>query len=220
MGSRTMNRAASLSLVIIVANLVGGERPVAAADFALRDGDTVVFLGDSITAARTYTKIIENYTLLRFPERRIRYFNAGIGGDTAAGALARLERDVFSCNPTVLTVCFGLNDIGWGLRADDEHKARYIESLKQIIAACRERKIRVFICSSPVTAEDPDKSEKGFLQAMCDEAFAMARQERRGNNRRPAAHARCSAARLRREQGHLRSGEAHPAPRCRRSPPE
>ena len=39
----------------------------ARAEFALGDGDTVVFLGDSITAARTYGKIIENYTLLRFP---------------------------------------------------------------------------------------------------------------------------------------------------------
>jgi hypothetical protein len=43
--------------------------PPPAADFALRDGDTVVFLGDSITAARTYGKIIEDYTLRRFPDR-------------------------------------------------------------------------------------------------------------------------------------------------------
>ncbi len=32
------------------------------AEFAIRDGDTVAFLGDSITTARTYGKIIENYT--------------------------------------------------------------------------------------------------------------------------------------------------------------
>lgn len=146
-------------------------------DFALKDGDTVVFLGDSITAARTYTKIVENYTLLRFPQRRIRFCNAGIGGDTAAGALKRLERDVFSRRATVLTVCFGLNDIGWGVYADDEHKTRYLESLRMIIDECRKRDVRVFICSSPVTAEAPDKSETGFLQKMCDEAFVMAKQQ-------------------------------------------
>ena len=28
-----------------------------------------IFLGDSITAARTYGKIVESYTLLRFPAR-------------------------------------------------------------------------------------------------------------------------------------------------------
>ncbi|QDU27171.1 GDSL-like Lipase/Acylhydrolase [Anatilimnocola aggregata] len=152
----------------------------AAEDFSLRDGDTVVFLGDSITAARTYTKIIENYTLLRFPQRRIRFYNAGIGGDTAAGSLARLERDVFSRRPTVLTVCFGLNDIGWGLKADDEHKALYVNSLRTIIDKCQERKIRVFICSGPITAEDPDKGEAGYLQKMCDEAFVMAKAKGAG----------------------------------------
>lgn len=40
--------------------------PPAAADFAVQDGDVVVFLGDSITAAREYGKIIEQYTLLRY----------------------------------------------------------------------------------------------------------------------------------------------------------
>src|SRR5262249_1067484 len=79
-----------------------------ARDFALKDGDTVVFLGDSITAARAYGKIIENYTLLRYPDRKVRFINAGVGGDTAAGGLARLERDVFAHKPTVLTVAYGV----------------------------------------------------------------------------------------------------------------
>jgi lysophospholipase L1-like esterase len=164
----------ALALIGLLGIALGAEATVAG-DYQLRDSDRVVFLGDSITAARTYTKIVENYTLLRFPQRRLAYFNAGIGGDTAAGALARLNRDVFSRGATVLFVCFGLNDIGWGLHADDEHKERYLSSLRKIIDECRERNIRVFICSSPVTAEDPDKSEAGYLQAMCDEAFTMAK---------------------------------------------
>src|SRR4249920_1635971 len=78
------------------------------AEYALRDGDTVVFLGDSITAARTYGKIVENYTLLRFPDRKVRFFNAGWGGDTAARGLKRLDRDVFKRGATVLTVAYGV----------------------------------------------------------------------------------------------------------------
>lgn len=70
-----------------------------AEDFALQDDDTVVFLGDSITAAQSYGKTIENYTLLRYPSRRVRFINAGQGGDTAAGGLARLEKDVFERGP-------------------------------------------------------------------------------------------------------------------------
>ncbi|MFO0905228.1 MAG: SGNH/GDSL hydrolase family protein [Pirellulales bacterium] len=155
---------------MVLAAVLAGAGP----EFALRDGDRVVFLGDSITAARTYTKIVEDFTLLRYPDRKIRFFNAGIGGDTAAGALKRLDRDVFSRQPTVVTVCFGLNDIGWGLKADDAHKRLYLDSLRELARQCRERNVRLFLCSSPITNEAPDKAEVGFLQKMGDEAFAMA----------------------------------------------
>jgi lysophospholipase L1-like esterase len=150
------------------------DRP-ALADFALRDGDTVVFLGDSITAARTYGKIIENYTLLRFPGLRVRFHNAGWGGDTAAGGLKRLERDVFAHKASVLIVAYGVNDIGWGARADEAHKKLYLESIRGIVEQSKRNGVRVFICSAAITAEDPDRSEHGFLQAMCDEGLTIAR---------------------------------------------
>jgi lysophospholipase L1-like esterase len=159
--------------LVVCAALAAANPP---ADFALRDGDTVVFLGDSITAARTYGKLIEDYTLLRFPGRKVRFVNAGWGGDTAAGGLARLERDVFAHNPTVLTVAYGVNDIGWGMRADADHKKQYLDGVRGIVEACRKRDVRVYICSAAVTAEDPDKSEKGFLKTMCDEGMALSRE--------------------------------------------
>jgi lysophospholipase L1-like esterase len=149
---------------------------VAADDFALKDGDTVVFLGDSITAAQTYGKIVENYTLLRFPDRKVRFVNAGRGGDTAAGGLARLDNDVFERGATVLTVAYGVNDIGWGLKADDEHKQKYLDSIREIVRRCREKNVRIFICSAAITAADPDKAEHDFLQTMCDEGLAAAKE--------------------------------------------
>src|SRR5262245_26457594 len=91
-----------ISRVVAVLVLLGAVRPLAArGEFALRDGDTVVFLGDSITAARTYGKIVERYTLLRYPDRKVHFINAGWGGDTAAGGLGRLDRDVFARGATV-----------------------------------------------------------------------------------------------------------------------
>lgn len=146
-----------------------------AADFALKDGDTLVFLGDSITAARGYTKIVEHYTLMRFPERRVRFFNAGKGGDTASGAVARLDRDVFGKGATVVTVAFGVNDIGWGMKANAESRQRYLDGVRTIVERCRARRIRVFICSPAITAEAPEKAEVGFLQKMTDDGMALAR---------------------------------------------
>jgi hypothetical protein len=81
---------------LLFALLLGVTTWIARADFALHDGDTLAFLGDSITAARGYTKVVEHYTLMRFPDRKVRFVNAGQGGDTAFGSLERLERDVFS----------------------------------------------------------------------------------------------------------------------------
>src|SRR3954465_2679095 len=128
--------------------------PIARANFAIHDGDTVVFLGDSITAARAYGKIIETYTLLRFPDRKVHFVNVGQGGDTAAGGLNRLDRDVFANKATVLTVASGVNDIGWGTKADAEHKQLYLDSVRGIVEACNKRGVRVYVCSAAVTAED------------------------------------------------------------------
>ena len=55
-----------------------------------RDGDTVVFFGDSITHGGLYHKYIVDFYRTRFPERKIRFVNSGIGGDTAAGAMKRV----------------------------------------------------------------------------------------------------------------------------------
>src|SRR4051812_38716701 len=145
------------------------------AEFALRNGDTLVFLGDSITAGRGYTKLVENYTLLRFPGRKVRFINAGQGGDTASAAVQRLERDVFSKGATVMTAAFGVNDIGWGMKADADHKKLYLDGIREIVEACRRHKVRAVICSPAITAEDPDRAEQGFLQKMTDEGMALAK---------------------------------------------
>lgn len=86
-----------------------------AADFALRDGDTVVFYGDSITDQRMYTVVAETFTLTRFPGRKIRFVHSGWGGDRVTGGGGgpieeRLKRDVDPYKPTVMTVMLGMND--------------------------------------------------------------------------------------------------------------
>lgn len=148
---------------------------MARADFALKDGDTVAFLGDSITGARGYTKLVEHYTLMRYPDRKVRFVNAGEGGDTACGSLSRLQQDVFDRGATVVTVAFGINDIGWGTKANDETKAKYLEGIRTIIERCRANRVRPIICSAAITEGDPDAGETGFLQKMNDEAIAMAK---------------------------------------------
>jgi len=87
----------------------------AAQDFALRDGDRVVFYGDSITDQRMYTVAVETFAVTRFPGRKITFTHSGWGGDRVSGGGGgsideRLKRDVFPYQPTHVTVMLGMND--------------------------------------------------------------------------------------------------------------
>ncbi len=90
--------------------------PVFAQDnFYLKEGDRVVFYGDSITDQRLYTTFTETYVVTRFPERRIDFIHSGWGGDRVSGGgggpvEVRLNRDVIIYRPTVITVMLGMND--------------------------------------------------------------------------------------------------------------
>ena len=76
----------------------------------LKDGDTLVFLGDSITHQCLYTQYVEDFFYTRFPQLRIRFHNAGVSGDRAADALARFDADVAWYKPRYVTILLGMND--------------------------------------------------------------------------------------------------------------
>jgi len=88
-----------------------------------KNGDRVVFVGNSITCGGHYHSYIWLYYMTRFPEMRIDVFNEGIGGDIAEMIYARLDK-VFEHNPTVLTLTFGMNDTGYMNFMDEQGKER------------------------------------------------------------------------------------------------
>ncbi|AYL94408.1 SGNH/GDSL hydrolase family protein [Mucilaginibacter celer] len=99
-----------------------------------KQGDRVVFTGNSITDGGHYHSYIWLYYITRFPNRRITVYNAGIGGDVSGQILERLDGDVFAHQPTVVTLTFGMNDTGYqnlkGAKADSTYAAKIAESLK------------------------------------------------------------------------------------------
>jgi lysophospholipase L1-like esterase len=113
-GRRAFTAAGAVALAAVA--LASG-RPLAQDGFALRDGDRVVFYGDSITEARHYTSFVETYVVTRFPKLDVMFVHSGWGGDGVSGGLGgdvdrRLERDVLAYQPTVLTIMLGMNDGG------------------------------------------------------------------------------------------------------------
>jgi len=98
-----------LTLTLLALSSLSGQ------SFALKDGDTVVFYGDSITDQRLYTTFAETFVVTRFPSMRVRFVHSGWGGDRVTGGGGgtidlRLRRDVLPYKPTVITIMLGMND--------------------------------------------------------------------------------------------------------------
>lgn len=137
-GAALQRWQAAAGLSIVVATCAATAQP-----FALSDGETVVFYGDSITAQRLYTKDVEEFVLTRYPALHVRFVNAGVGGDTVAGGYAgtmaeRVARDVAPYKPGMITVMLGMNDGGWGYGEPDQIDADFKTRYAALLSALRQ----------------------------------------------------------------------------------
>ncbi|MEI6603975.1 MAG: GDSL-type esterase/lipase family protein [Verrucomicrobiota bacterium] len=123
--------------------------PCTAADFFLKNGDTVAIMGDSITEQHLYSTYVETWALTRFPTWDIKFFNLGIGGDNAGGGGNRFKRDALGCGATVMTVNFGMNDCGGPGSTFDENRYKEFKKAMQMIAdQVKTANIRVAWCTT------------------------------------------------------------------------
>jgi lysophospholipase L1-like esterase len=138
----------------LIGCLIAAASAATAQDFFLKNGDTVVFYGDSITDQRLYTTFAETYVLTRFPTLRIKFVHSGWGGDRVSGGGGgpidvRLRRDVIAYRPTVMTIMLGMNDGRY--RAYDEaifHE--YASGYEKII-----RDVKTALSDVRITAIEP-----------------------------------------------------------------
>ncbi len=143
-----MNRIRLILAVAVFVLGCGGplaaqETPKSKDAFALRDGDIVVFYGDSITEQRLYTADIENFLLTRYPDRKVEFINSGVGGDKVSGGWAgsvdmRLARDVFAYKPTVITIMLGMND-GYYRPWDEGIFSTYADGYRHIVGQIQKK---------------------------------------------------------------------------------
>ena len=156
----------------IVAYLVLALAPPALAEepFYLKDGDRVVFYGDSITEQRLYTTFVETYVVTRFPSMNVSFVHSGWGGDRVTGGGGgpidtRLKRDVLAYRPTVMTIMLGMNDGSY--RAFDEKIFQtYAKGMERIVekvkAELPEIKITLIRPSPFDDVTRPPVFEKGY----------------------------------------------------------
>jgi Lysophospholipase L1 and related esterases len=93
-------------LVTVSFNLSAENIPV------FKEGERVAFVGNSITCGGRYHSFIWLYYMTHFPDMRIDIYNEGIGGDLVQQMSQRMDK-VFEHNPSVVTLSFGMNDVGY-----------------------------------------------------------------------------------------------------------
>jgi len=101
-------RTSLCSLTLIISSIVSLHAdPI----ITLKDNDTWVMSGDSITAQRLHTNYIEAYYRTRYPQLHLHFRNSGIGGNKTADILGRFDYDVAAWKPTIVSVELGMNDV-------------------------------------------------------------------------------------------------------------
>ncbi len=106
---------------------------------------------------RIHTRYVMNYFTLRYPGLDVTFRNAGWSGDTAPGGLGRLQRDVLALKPTVVTICFGMNDGGYS--AFDQNRCDwFMKGMTGLVAELKKANVRVVLLGPGCI--DPDQQPR------------------------------------------------------------
>ena len=108
-------------------------------------GQRIVFIGDSITDCgrrdvfapygNGYVSLVRAFVTARYPERRLRWENRGIGGNTTRDLLARWDDDAIALRPDWLSVKIGINDV-WRKYRDRPEGRSASRSTRRTCASC------------------------------------------------------------------------------------
>ncbi len=116
--------------------------------FAFQKGDRLLLIGDSITEARRFSVMLETYLTVCRPELGIEVRNIGKGGETAEGFLARIDTECLNYQPTAATLCYGMNDSGYGYSTAWEAAGKFRAASDLIVQKLLSAGTRV-VLSSP-----------------------------------------------------------------------
>jgi len=155
----------ALSLLVII--------PASAEDrkLAVKDGETIAFMGDSITqgGAKKSGYISLVMEALNKEGLKLTRIAAGKSGNRSNDMLARLDASVISKKPNWMTLSCGVNDV-WhftlrlGKRTFTGVPLKdYKSNILEIIAKAEAAEIKVIILTSTMIGEDPEKETNKTL---------------------------------------------------------
>lgn len=153
---------ASLLCVCVVGNLSRAHAEDGP-QVTLKQGDRIVFLGDSITQGgdghdKGYVRLIRKTLAEKHPDLGIEVIGAGISGNKVPNLQQRLDRDVIAKKPTLVVIYIGINDVWHGEKdpARGTLPEAFKAGLKDVVQRCQEAGAQVVLCTPSVIGEKND----------------------------------------------------------------
>jgi lysophospholipase L1-like esterase len=133
---------------------------------ALKSGESIAFMGDSITeqgwgSPMGYVRLVMSG--LEANDMKAKAIPAGISGHKSNQMLERLKRDVLEKKPTWMTLSCGVNDVWHGAKGIplDQYKT----NITAIIEQCQSAGIKVMVLTSTMINEDQSNANNQKLIA-------------------------------------------------------
>jgi lysophospholipase L1-like esterase len=132
--------------------------------FKLKKGQTIVFLGDSITQAGSqpegYVTLFKLFCGVNGHE--VRVINAGISGHKSNDMLARLDKDVLAHHPDWVSISCGVNDVWHGERGVP--LPDYKKNMTEMVDRCLGSGAKVLLLTATPIYEDLNSPENQKLR--------------------------------------------------------
>jgi lysophospholipase L1-like esterase len=163
--------------IFALATIFGGSSLVEAGDIAVKSGEKIAFMGDSITQAGAkpngYVRLV--ISGLEAVGVKTEAIPAGISGHKSNQMLARLDKHVISKKPDWMTLSCGVNDVWHGKRGvllED-----YKKNITEIVDQCQAAKIKVMILTSTMIKEDEKNELNQTLKTYNDFLIELAKEK-------------------------------------------
>jgi lysophospholipase L1-like esterase len=142
--------------------LMAGFLPVLMAEPLIQSGQTLAFMGDSITqfgaqSPSGYVSLVQSGLAANGIEVKI--IPAGISGHKSDQMLARLKGQVLDKKPEWMTLSCGVNDVWHGARGIPLED--YKKNITEIVTQCEAAGVKVMILTStPINENENDNNKK------------------------------------------------------------
>ena len=151
--------------------------PVRAAEIAVKDGQKIAFMGDSITQAGAGPTGYVTLVMRALEANGVKATSipAGISGHKSNDMLGRLDNDVLNKKPDWMTLSCGVNDVWHG--ANGVPLDQYKKNITAIVEKCQAAGVKVMILTSTMIGEDQPNENNQKLIAYNDFLRTLAKEK-------------------------------------------